>query len=171
MKRTSKKVDFETVRKKAFGNLTDEIRDNLMCENCELYKEARRLSGISSDDLLYDMMVDDEVKEEQPVTLEKAYDNYEDFGVAYEPKREGSKIENTTIINNNIEVVNVAEKIEIKEKTVVEKEMDEEKTSKVEAVMEEVEKVPSRQEKKKESKVDDDFFELIDSMYKERIDG
>ena len=32
-------------------------------------------------------------------------------------------------------------------------------------------KLPSRQEKKKESKVDDDFFELIDSMYKERIDG
>ena len=35
MKRPSKKVDFETVRKKAFGNLADEIKDNLLCENCE----------------------------------------------------------------------------------------------------------------------------------------
>ena len=30
--------------------------------------------------------------------------------------------------------------------------------------------VPSRTEKNKESKVDEDFFELIDSMYKERVD-
>ena len=167
MKRPSKKVDFETVRKKAFGNLSDEIKDNLMCENCELYKEVKRISAISSDDLLYDMMVDEEVKEE-PITIEKAYDNYEDFGVAYEPKRETPKVENnTTIINNNTEI-NIAEKIEIEEEV---KEIKE----KVETVPlkeeEEDLKLPSRQEKKKESKVDDDFFELIDSMYKERIDG
>lgn len=160
MRRPSKKVDFETVRKKAFGNLTDEIKDNLMCENCELYKEVKRISSISTDDLLYDMMVDDKV--EEAVTIEKAYDNYEDFGVAYEPKKEIAKVENnTTIINNNTEV-NIAEKIEIEEKVV------EVKDKKVEEIEE---KIPSRQEKKHENKVDDDFFQLIDSMYKERIDG
>lgn len=168
MKRPSKKVDFETVRKKAFGNLTDEIKDNLMCENCELYKEVKRISAISSDDLLYDMMVDDD-KPEEPVTIEKAYDNYEDFGVAYEPKKELSKIENnTTIINNNTEV-HIAEKIEIEEKKT-----EDNRVIEVNPVddNEEVDlKLPSRQEKKKEGKVDDDFFELIDSMYKERIDG
>ena len=42
MKRPSKKVDFETVRKKAFGNLVDDIKDNLMCENCELYREVKK---------------------------------------------------------------------------------------------------------------------------------
>ena len=169
MKRPSKKVDFETVRKKAFGNLTDEIKDNLMCENCELYKEVKRISSISSDDLLYDMMVDDD-KPEEPVTIEKAYDNYEDFGVAYEPKRETPKVENnTTIINNNTEI-NIAEKIEIEEEI-----KDVPKKEEMISFKEEDEavdlKLPSRQEKKKESKVDDDFFELIDSMYKERIDG
>ena len=166
MKRPSKKVDFETVRKKAFGNLTDEIKDNLMCENCGLYKEVKRISSISTDDLLYDMMVDDTPNE--PLTIEKAYDNYEDFGVAYEPQRETNKVENmTTIINNNTEV-NIAEKIEIEEKIpdLVNKQGD---TSKYNQEIEE--KIPSRQEKKKESKVDDDFFQLIDSMYKERIDG
>lgn len=164
MKRPSKKVDFETVRKKAFGNLTDEIKDNLMCENCELYKEVKRISAISSDDLLYDMMVDEEIKPETPVTIEKAYDNYEDFGVAYEPKRETNKIENnTTIINNNTEI-NISEKIEIEEKK-------EEDNRVIEIKQDEVkEKLPSRQEKKQENKVDEDFFELIDSMYKERID-
>ena len=165
MKRPSKKVDFETVRKKAFGNLTDEIKDNLMCENCELYKEVKRISSISSDDLLYDMMVDDEVKLDEPVTLEKAYDNYEDFGVAYEPKRETQKVENvTTIINNNTEV-NIAEKIEIEEKI-----LDKKEEVSHEEVPDALNNVPSRQEKKKENKVDEDFFQLIDSMYKERVD-
>jgi len=169
MKRPSKSVDFETVRKKAFGNLVDEIKENLMCENCELYKEVKRISSVSSDDLLYDMMVDDKVDE--PVTIEKAYDNYEGYGVAYEPKKEITKIENnTTIINNNTDLV-IAEKIEIEEKNI--EEIKDVKESR-EVINEEVTKIPSRQETKKEcreSKVDEDFFELIDSMYKERIDG
>jgi len=169
MKRPSKSVDFETVRKKAFGNLVDEIKENLMCENCELYKEVKRISSVSSDDLLYDMMVDDKIDE--PVTIEKAYDNYEDYGVAYEPKKEVTKIENnTTIINNNTDLV-IAEKIEIEEKNIEDKK-DVEVSREV--INEGVTKIPSRQEIKKEckdSKVDEDFFELIDSMYKERIDG
>ena len=169
MKRPSKNVDFETVRKKAFGNLVDEIKENLMCENCELYKEVKRISSVSNEDLLYDMMIDE--KKEEPVTLEKAYDNYEDFGVAYEPKKEVTKIENnTTIINNNTDLV-IAEKIEIEEKNVNEKK---EVEVSHEVINDEVTKIPSRQETKKEnkdSKVDEDFFELIDSMYKERVDG
>lgn len=158
MKRPSKKVDFEMVRRKAFGNLTDDIKDNLMCENCELYKEAKKNNLISSDDLLYDMMVDD--KQEEPVTIEKAYDNYEDFGVAYEPKKEAVKeLKDEIVINNNTEV-KVAEKVEIKEENVD-----------VHSISDEIiDKLPSRQEKKKDGKVDEDFFELIDSMYKERID-
>ena len=163
MKRPSKKVDFETVRKKAFGNLVDEIKENLMCENCELYKEVKRISSIPSDDLLYDMMVEDDVKETEVVTIEKAYDNYEDFGVAYETKREISKIEDDIIINDNAEVI-MSEKIEIEE---IAKDENEEVSHKE---VPEVESLPSRQEKKKENKVDDDFFQLIDSMYKERVD-
>ena len=176
MKRPSKKVDFESVRKKAFGNLSDDIRDNLLCEKCELYKEAKRLSNtITSDDLLYDMMVDEE-KLEEPITIEKAYDNYEDFGVAYEPKKEETKIENnTTIINNNTEI-NIAEKIEIEEQVEKNEEIKEveEKVDTISFEEDEKEvdlKLPSRQEKKHENKVDEDFFELIDSMYKERTDG
>ena len=164
MKRPSKKVDFETVRKKAFGNLVDEIKENLMCENCELYKEVKRISSIPSDDLLYDMMVEDDVKQDEVVTIEKAYDNYEDFGVAYEAKREIPKIEeDATIINDNTEVI-MSEKVEIEEINI-------DKTEKVShEEVPEVESLPSRQEKKKENKVDEDFFQLIDSMYKERVD-
>ena len=155
MKRPSKKVDFETVRKKAFGNLVDEIKDNMMCENCELYKEVRKITALSENDLLYEMTIE----EEKEVTIEKAYDNYEEFGVAYEPK---SKVEEKEIVleekqedeEKNEDIINNSNNFEETEKT--------------------IEKIPSRsekkEEKKKEPKVDADFFELIDSMYKERVD-
>ena len=150
MKRPSKKVDFETVRKKAFGNLADDIKDNLMCENCELYKEVKKISSLKEDDLLYDMTVDDT----EDVTIEKAYDNYEEFGVAYEPKEKVEEVhEVNTVINNNSnnDIVKEEEKVQFEDIP---------------------EEVPSRSNKNShtEDKVDADFFELIDSMYKERSD-
>ncbi len=148
MKRPSKKVDFETVRKKAFGNLADEIKDNLMCENCELYKEVKKISSLKEDDLLYDMTVDEESTE---VTIEKAYDDYEEFGVAYEPK---GKHEEDLVIEDK--------KIEEKEEPIINNNVDKEEKNE-----EELPSRSSRGEKKKETKVDEDFFELIDSMYKD----
>ena len=155
MRRPSKKVDFETVRKKAFGNLSDDIRDNLMCENCELYKEAKRISEMSSDDLLYDMLVEETKKED--ITIEKAYDNYEDYGVAYEPEKVNTLNENEDLLDEK----------QLEER---EEDVDIEEISTLLEENEEVHDVPSRSEKKKDNKVDDDFFQLIDSMYKERVD-
>ena len=94
IKRPSRKVDFETVRNKAFGSLTDDIRNNL-CENCELYKEVKITKNadkklLSDDDNLLSDMTKDDVKD---VTLEEAEDNYFDFGVDYEiPKRKKSQV-------------------------------------------------------------------------------
>ena len=180
LKRPSKQVDFETVRKKAFGNLADEIKDNMLCENCELYKEVKKISALKEDDLLYDMTVDEDEKE---VTIEKAYDNYEEFGVAYEPRvvkktpeiDEVEDKEEVTSSLNDIIKDNNAIKEEINFAKLDDKVEDDVDTKSVvpEVVEEPVvkeEELPSRQEKKKETKVDDDFFELIDSMYKERID-
>ena len=176
IQRPSKKVDFETVRKKAFGNLADEIKDNLLCENCELYKEVKKISALTEDDLLYDMTVD----EDKEVTIEKAYDNYREFGVAYEQPKPIKKepveepeleIPKDLVINNTNNIDNQDEKEPL---VIMNEKVDEEDTTnKEDAVMvNEIEEkiVPSREEKKKETKVDDDFFELIDSMYKERID-
>lgn len=146
MKRPSKKVDFEAVRKKAFGNLADEIKDNLMCENCELYKEVKRISSLKEGDLLYDMTVDDEVPKD--VTIEKAYDNYEEFGVAYEPDKKILKEE------NEIQKIDDTNKDELEEIPSRNKNIEEKK----------------EEETNKSSKVDADFFALIDSMYKERTD-
>ena len=196
MKRPSKKVDFETVRKKAFGNLADEIKDNLLCENCELYKEVKKISALKEDDLLYDMTVDDE---EKPVTIEKAYDNYEEFGVAYEPKTKSVPLEELDaeeqepLVVNNMEsetdevesriddIINKTHKID---SAVINDHNDEEDVqvlSKPDVVYsnkiddEEIptnipQDIPNRTTKKSDTKVDEDFFELIDSMYKERSD-
>ena len=118
--RASKKVDFETVRNKAYGTLTDEIRNNL-CENCELYKEvkitkAREQKKIDDDINLFEDITEDKSKED--VSIGEAAENYYDFGVDYEPVKE-KKVD--IEVNNDIKIVNhndeeaKAEKIEVKE--------------------------------------------------------
>ncbi len=163
IQRASKKVDFESVRKKAFGNLSDDIKDNLMCENCELYKEAKRLSTLKEDDLLYDMTVEES---EEPVTIEKAYDNYEEFGVAYEPEdRTKNKKPEEVVINNNTEKTEPS-KVEIKETEVIKDVLP----SREQKNKPDLDEEPKDTVELKKEKVDDDFFDLIDSMYKERND-
>ena len=164
LKRPSRKIDFETVRKKAFGNLSDDIKDNMLCENCELYKEVKKIQALSEDDLLYDMTVD----EEEELTINKAYENYEEFGVAYDTKSIIKKdatddSEDVVIKDNNEEKIEEEPKIELEQPEIKVVEDLEEETPVVEK------EIPTR-EKKKETKVDDDFFDLIDSMYKERSD-
>jgi len=167
MKRPSKKVDFETVRRKAFGNLVDDIKDNMVCENCELYKEVKRITSISQDDLLYDLLGDDKDKKKSrdDVTIEKAYDDYKDFGVLYENVREK---ESPTIINNtSIDTVNITKDNEIE----IENEYPSKEEEKKEEIVTREEVKEDKKAEKKDEKVDEEFFDLIDSMYKERIDG
>lgn len=99
--RASKKIDFETVRNKAYGSLTDDIRNNL-CENCELYQEVKitknadKKKVIDDSNLLVDMTED--TPSNKDVTLGDAEDNYFDFGVSYEqPKRDKTEV----VINTN----------------------------------------------------------------------
>lgn len=125
--RGSKKIDFETVRNKAYGTLTDEIRNNL-CENCELYKEvkitkAREQKIINDDFNLLEDITEDKPKED--VSIGEAAENYYDFGVDYEPPKVNPSVINAEKVeievNNDIKIVNHngedsrAEKIEVKE--------------------------------------------------------
>ena len=170
MKRPSKKVDFETVRKKAFGNLADEIKDNIMCENCTLYQEAKKNNTLHEGDILYDMTVD---SNEEEVTIEKAYDNYEEFGVSYESKgkhEEETKNdeEDKIIINNNNEDNTLEEEVKKDDFKIEKDKIDDEEV--IPTRSENHEDKEEEESKKDDNKVDDDFFELIDSMYKERAD-
>ena len=171
IKRASKKVDFESVRKKAFGNLSDDIKDNLMCENCELYKEVKRISSLKEDDILYDMTVDDDNGKDE-LTIEKAYDNYEDFGVSYEPDTRKNYADKVNIVNHN-ETPLEAKEVEVKEENVTsEFVIDKNKQEEVQedAYEEESSVEAPVRSKKQDENISDEFFDLIDSMYKERTE-
>lgn len=183
LQRPSRKVDFETVRNKAFGSLTDDIRNNL-CENCELFQEVKitkaadlRLKEEKEEDLLADIKED--------ITLGAAEENYFDFGVDYEiPTREDTKVsikrtketEEIKIVNHNDEE-SVAEKIEVKEeklapktiKTRLEKSLED--TKEFEQITRDEESADMILEGltdfNEESSLENDIFNLIDSMYDE----
>lgn len=163
------KVDFESVRKKAFGSLTDEIRDNLNCESCEFYKEAKRLEQEPNQELLNDIKESDNNKD---ISLGEAAENYYDFGVSYEPVHKYNDTDNEEVkIVNHVDNKDESEQIEIKEPiknkpnvlSTLRKSMgDEEKK---------VEEAPTREKKSIEDlELTDDLFNLIDSMYEERND-
>jgi len=169
IQRASKKVDFESVRKKAYGTLSDDIKANMMCENCELLKEIKvnkKIEKLTQEDLLYNMTVDDDIekkeeKKDRDVTLGEATENYDDFGVAYEiPPQRSRKNEDVKIVNHAKEEV-VAEKVEVKEQ---------EEIIKSEPKYEETKKESLEEKKAKDLELTDDLFNLIDSMYKERND-
>ena len=183
LQRPSRKVDFETVRNKAFGSLTDDIRNNL-CENCELYQEVKitkaadlKLKQDKEEELLADIKED--------ISLGDAEDNYFDFGVDYEiPTREDAKVsikrtretEEIKIVNHNDEE-STAEKIEVKEGPVVPKIMETSLEEQLEDTKE-FEKITRDEESanmilegltdlNEESSPENDIFNLIDSMYDE----
>lgn len=133
--RTSRKVDFETVRNKAYGTLTDDIRNNL-CENCELYKEVKIIKKNGQKVITDDINLLEDIVEQpkKDVTIEEAAENYYDFGVDYEPVKGKQTQEPTEEVinddkveieaNNDIKIVNhndeesSVEKIEVKEEPI-----------------------------------------------------
>lgn len=168
MQRHSKKIDFESVRRKAFGNLTDDIKNNL-CEDCELFKEVKRLEKLNEEELLYDMTVDSNEaiqKDEHPVpaitsdntTLEDAYDNYSDFGVVYESRNNTNNVINTSDYNESVKIVNHTDSDSEPEKIVIKDVQDNDSINDV---------YRNKNAVNEDTKLTDDLFDLIDSMYKE----
>lgn len=173
--RESREVDFETVRKKAFGTLTDELKDNILCEECELLKKEREKedSKFEYDDLLENIV---------DTTIENAEENYEDFGIIYDHKEETKEIkpnkieievedERNNISTDDIKITNhideevLAEKIEVKEPI-------ETRTARNENIMnditEKINEVPQEEANTSKLELTDDLYDLIDSMYEER---
>ena len=192
IQRPSRKVDFETVRNKAFGTLTDDLK-NVMCENCELYQEVKitknadRKPQIDNSNLLASMTEEGTAED---ISLGDAEDNYFDFGVSYEPpKKEESKTVDITdevkIVDHN-EEESKAEKIEVKEKpetrqTIKAKENKQkledkdflEDTKEFESLThdeEDINEILKGTEDITQTDDSNDIFNLIDSMYDEEED-
>ena len=145
IKRSSnKKADFETVRMKAFGSLTDEINENLLQE----IENDDNVEVIDSNNLLYEITTD------KDTTIGTAEENYYDFGVSYETPRKEVKVpdDEVKIVNHNEDKEVKADKIEVKEK----------KKKEQNTVVEDANET--------DLELTEDLFSLIDSMYDERND-
>ena len=166
-KRHSKNVDFDSVRKKAYGNLSKEIKENLMCENCEYLKEVKECKkereNQRSDGLLYDVLEDEtEDNFNKDITLDEATENYYDYGVEYQKINEDydqQSMDSVKILNHE------------KEETRTKKEIPPVKSSinllstLKKSMGDSVEQTPKKEEN---LELTDDLFNLIDSMYDER---
>lgn len=183
--RHSKNVDFDSVRKKAYGNITKEIKENLMCENCEYLKEAKECKKIKEEDSSNYEVLDEEecryqseqentysnydntIKNYDNITLDEATENYYDYGVAYdksnyEPQEEEVKIVSHDEVREHPKKEIPPVKSSINLLSTLKKSMGTEENA---------HSVVKEEKKEKNLELTDDLFNLIDSMYDERNGG
>jgi len=182
MNRPSKNIDFDSVRKKAYGSnknedsLTEEIKNNMLCENCDYYKNAKSCKkDLDEDNLMYEALcekVPEDSRIENDITLDEATENYYDYGVEYEKKIPQDDYitldEDEEIEEEEVKIVNHEEKPSRKTKkkdvppvkssinllSTLKKSMDGEEED-------------NNNNKEKNLELTDDLFNLIDSMYDE----
>lgn len=171
--RPSKNVDFDSVRKKAYGSLTEEIKENLMCENCEYLKKAKSCKReINEDNLMYEALCEKRPSREeyisQDITLDEATENYFDYGVEYQKEQEikQKEVEDVRIVNHSDDKVKTKNnsippvKSSINLLSTLKKSMGDEESVNTNTVKSD----------NKNLELTDDLFNLIDSMYDEGND-
>lgn len=156
---TRRSLTFEDVRKKAYGTLADDIKDNMLCDDCEVLKTVNEIKKENEElkENLLSEFYEERRKSDASMSLEDAEDNYYDFGVSYEhpavnevvPK----KVQATTTIENTTKMKIVS--------------FDEIEPSAEKIEMKEIKKEIPREDN---LELTDDLFNLIDSMYEERKD-
>ena len=164
-KRPSKSVDFDSVRKKAYGSLTKDIKENLMCENCEYLREAKECKkekikkSECSREYSYEILEEENAYKD--LTLDEATENYYDYGVEYEKKSEPYK----NIAREEVKISNFENEKPKKEIPPVKSSINLLSTLK-KSMGDNVE--DSTPKKEDNLELTDDLFNLIDSMYDER---
>ena len=167
--RPSKSVDFDSVRKKAYGNLSREIKENLMCENCEYLKEAKECGKHDSQNT---ESCEYEYVDENDITLDEAAENYYDYGVPYE--KNNVDVENDAYYLDDNQDVRISDYTDSDEDT-RKKDIPPVKSSinllsTLKKSMGDEEEGSQNQDGKN-LELTDDLFNLIDSMYDERNEG
>ena len=177
--RPSKNIDFDSVRKKAYGeSLVDDIKNNMVCENCDYYKKANSCKKkLDRDDLMYEALCERD-ENDNDITLDEAAENYYDYGVEYEKKQdidsyideEYDDIEDVKIVNHDDD--SIEEKHTSKKGGVppVKSSINLLSTLKKSMGNEDDDLVEEDNKKEKNLELTDDLFNLIDSMYDEGKD-
>ena len=182
--RPSKSVDFDSVRKKAYGSISEEIKENLMCENCEYLKEAKECKAKGKKTKAKNKSGDYELKEEcyknkknnyEDITIDKATENYYDYGVEYEKKPnnpyEADELENYYLDEDEENTVQITDYT--KEDPQPRKNEIPPVKSSINLLSTLKKSMGEEDEEKNEKNLEltDDLFNLIDSMYDERNDN
>ena len=179
--RPSKNVDFDSVRKKAYGSLSDEMKENLICENCEYLKGAKecKRKNKTTDELYYEDERNTQLEEYENITLDEATENYYDYGVEYQKKsqnyyepneEESYYLDDNETEKNDIKITNSLEEPE--EKVKRNKEIPPVKSSiNLLSTLKKSMGDTEEEKPKKDLDLTDDLFNLIDSMYDERNDN
>lgn len=162
-KRHSKSVDFDSVRKKAYGSLADDIRDNLMCDNCEYMKEAKDCRKRRSRE--EDAKIEEPTYLEDDITMDEAAENYFDYGVEYE-KKTPKPVD--IDLDDEVKIVNHTDEEEQPKNEIPPVKSSINLLSTLKKSMGEEDELPEK--KADDLELTDDLFNLIDSMYDERDD-
>ena len=152
----STKVDIDSVRRKAFGGLNDDLNltgdDTIKKEQEE--KEAQKVEEELEDNLLYDMSDTTTTPVVNKVTVADAEEYFDDLGLEYNIDYKDSKYEHAA--GRHVR----ASKEEPKK--------EEKKEEKVEEVKTEPIKPKQAPKKEAEDNLEDNLFDLIDSMYEDK---
>ena len=172
--RPSKNIDFDSVRKKAYGNtLVDDIKNNMMCENCDYFKKAKSCKKMDDEDnLVYDALCEQDRKYDD-ITLDEATENYYDYGVEYEKSSNYDEYdkeeEDVKIVNHDDEVNDVV--VPKNKKNNKSKKHDVPPVKSSINLLSTLKKSMGDEENgekpDKNLELTDDLFNLIDSMYDE----
>ena len=183
--RRSKTIDFDSVRKKAYGTekktLEDDIKENLDCKNCEYLKKAKSCKKKEQDnDIMYEALCESNSEEFKDISIEEAEENFFDYGSIYEKKQdidpiyldESDENKEVNIVNHIDEEIKETPKRKKKEVPPVKSSINLLSTIKKSMGDEEIEENNNTTKKKNEKDLEltDDLFNLIDSMYEERDD-
>ena len=145
----SKKVDLDTVRRKAFGELSNDLgltgEDSIRNE-----MEEKKEEPILEDNLLYDMSEVDTTPAVEKVTIADAEEYFEDLGLEYNVDYKDTHYERAT----GRRVSRSHDEVE-KDKPTDEEE-EKSKTKQVEV------------KKDEDDNLEDNLFDLIDSMYEDK---
>jgi len=143
-----KNADLDSIRKKAYGNAT-------ITEDLGLVEEKQELPIIEEDDiiednLLYDMTEVDKTPSVDKVTLQDAEEYFEDLGLEYNIDYKDVKLEKAT--GRRVNKTHPIDEIEDMEDDFI---VPEEETVKI-------------IEDEEETSLEDNLFDLIDSMYEDK---
>lgn len=138
-------INFDTIRQKAYGTLTDDIENELISKTNKIDEIEKEIDNIlEENNLLSDL--EEESTEVTKVEIESDEYNYEDFGVEYKITEEKEDIK---------------EKAKKKKSTSKDLLIDDYLNNDINEKKEE--KIESEEEK--EIELTEDLFNLIDSMY------